>query len=235
MEISRAAAWLFAACSLLPARTSALLLEDLNIDLNPEKQVRFVPLSNNGPRRSIYTLSMVQVSVPKAQGTESEINDGSLMWSPQKLLLSPGERAGFKLYYSGPKDDRERYYRVTFTETPLAAVPLPSGNAQTRSDFRIAISAIVIVRPARLRFSYRITDSEIINTGNSYFKYMAAQGCSKKYQQAIYLAPGESWSFQPAERGAKKIVVFENQIIPVSHCDETGKNRSMPGGIGLKQ
>ena len=64
-------------------------------------------------------MSLIQVDVPKEKGKETEIKDGEVMYSPKQLTLGSGERAGFKFYYTGPHDNKERYYRVKFTETPL--------------------------------------------------------------------------------------------------------------------
>ena len=39
-------------------------------------------------------------------------------FSPRQLALQAGESEYFKFYYHGPRDNRERYYRVSFREVP---------------------------------------------------------------------------------------------------------------------
>lgn len=43
----------------------------------------------------------------------------------------------FKLYYRGPKDDVERYYRVIFKETPVTVFPASGSEKTGYSTFGI--------------------------------------------------------------------------------------------------
>jgi P pilus assembly chaperone PapD len=56
--------------------------------------------------------------------------DKDLVWSPLQFTVQAKGQEYFKLYYRGPKDDVERYYRVIFKETPVT-VFLASGSEKT--------------------------------------------------------------------------------------------------------
>lgn len=198
----------------------SLTLDNLNIDLMPDKKVRYVTIHNSSPQKNLYTVSMVQVAVPRQSGQETIISDGSLLYSPQKLELNPGQRAGFKFYYMGKTDNIERYYRVKFTETPITTMKWTARKREISSDFRLAVEAIMIVRPAKIAFSYKINKNEIINTGNTYFKYMSSVGCSNNYLDSKFVAPGETFLINKNSSRSKKILVFRDKIIKLTSCSK---------------
>jgi hypothetical protein len=45
--------------------------------------------------------------------------DKDLVWSPLQFTVQANGQEYFKLYYRGPKDDVERYYRVIFAKPRL--------------------------------------------------------------------------------------------------------------------
>ena len=85
---------IFAINCFISASANALIIENLNIDFLPEKEVVFQPIKNDTSVRQNYTVSLIQVDVPKEHGKETEIKDGEVMFSPKQLTLESGERAG---------------------------------------------------------------------------------------------------------------------------------------------
>lgn len=197
---------------------NALIIENLNIDFLPEKGVVFQKIKNDTSVQQNYTVSLVQVDVPKEHGHETEIMDGEVMFSPKQLILKSGEQAGFKFYYTGPHDSKERYYRVKFTETPLQAQVIVSKGQHTQSDVVVSLEAILIVRPWVRHFDYTFSKGVVNNKGNTWFQYVSSQGCSSRYKYSKYIPPGQQLKIDDYLQPAKRMIIYGNKIIPLSSC-----------------
>ncbi|WP_083615876.1 hypothetical protein [Pantoea sp. 1.19] len=197
---------------------NALFIENLNIDLLPKKGVKFVSIANRTTGAKAYTVNVVQISTPRAEGTETVINDGSLLYSPQKLILKSEQRSGFKFYYNGKNDNKERYFRITFIETPLQTDKVTLSHKELYYDYRIIVKAIMIVRPKSERFAYRYQNRTITNTGNTYFKYMSSKHCQSGYSHSTFLPPGASLSLSDEETKENRVIIYKNSILTLSTC-----------------
>ncbi|WP_332642966.1 hypothetical protein [Enterobacter asburiae] len=85
---------IFAINCFISASANALIIENLNIDFPPEKEVVFQPIKNDTSVRQNYTVSLIQVDVPKEHGKETEIQDGEVMFSPKKFFFWGGGGGG---------------------------------------------------------------------------------------------------------------------------------------------
>ncbi|MTD41152.1 fimbria/pilus periplasmic chaperone [Erwinia sp. CPCC 100877] len=202
----------------ISSSANALIIESLNIDFLPEKEVHFQLIKNNSEQRKNYTLSMVQVDVPREKEHETEIESGELLYSPKQLILAPGESAGFKFYYTGPQDDKERYYRVKFIETPLQAHQVIAKGKRIQTDITVSLEAILIVRPWKRHFQYSFNNGVIRNTGNTYFKYASSRGCSNHYNDSKYIPPGESLNINNKGQAARRMIVYGKKIVSLTNC-----------------
>ena len=209
---------IFAINCFISTGANALIIESLNIDFLPEREVVFQPIKNDTSERQNYTVSLIQVDVPKEKGKETEIKDGEVMYSPKQLTLGSGERAGFKFYYTGPHDNKERYYRVKFTETPLQAKAITRKGQRIQSDVVVSLEAILIVRPWTRHFDYAFSNGVVSNTGNTYFKYVSSVGCSTQYNNSKYIPPGQRLEIDNAGQAARRMIIYGNKIIPLTTC-----------------
>ncbi|MEM6162361.1 hypothetical protein AAH446_17730 [Erwinia sp. P6884] len=200
---------------------SALFIKNLNIDLQPEKKVQYEEIVNLTSGRRVYTVSMVQVSIPRRSGMETVINDGALLYSPQKLVLNSGEKGGFKFFYKGKIDKKERYFRVKFIEMPIEADIIHPEKRSLLYDYRVAVEAIMIVRPGEEEFRYSYTKNEIKNTGNTYFKYMSSRGCSNSYAHSAFIGPGESLKLEDEQAESNRVIIYHKKIISLSSCGKS--------------
>jgi P pilus assembly chaperone PapD len=127
---------------------------------------------NDTKSTNLYTISAYKISRP-GNGDEIPVpgQDKDLVWSPLQFTVQAKGQEYFKLYYRGPKDDVERYYRVIFKETPVT-VFLASGSEKMDVVPSVSMSTILIVRPRKTRFQYEINEATgtIKNTGNTYFR-----------------------------------------------------------------
>lgn len=136
--------------------TYAVYFNSIIYDMDASKDFIARPVINDTNKTNLYTLSAYKISRP-GNGLEPPVNDitRDLVWSPLKFTVQPNGREYFKLYYRGPKDEVERYYRVVFRETPVTLFPWRA--EQKRMDFIpvVSMSTLLIVRPAKRIYAMR--------------------------------------------------------------------------------
>ena len=139
-----------------------------------------------------------KISDPTARGRTLPTVPGELLFAPRRFTLHARHTQNVKFYYKGPADDHERYYRITFTESPAAQVDEGSQTQHRGTvEVKLALQSILVVRPRQSRFAYQLdpVQSAITNTGNTYFEFMVKQGCQQADSEADskYLLPGETY------------------------------------------
>ncbi|QLK63184.1 molecular chaperone [Enterobacteriaceae bacterium Kacie_13] len=170
------------------------------------------PIINDTLNNNLYTLSAWKISRP-GNGNETPIigGDRDLVWSPLKFTLQPDGREYFKLYYRGPKDNVERYYRVIFKETPVALFPWRSQQKDLDIIPVVAMSTVLVVRPRETHLKYNIDEMKgvIRNTGNTFFRVILQNGCNGDDESStqFFMLPGETWSGPKARLNNRKYIV----------------------------
>lgn len=146
---------------------------------------------------------------------------GELLYSPKRFVLHAKQQQNVKFYYKGVSDAQERYYSVTFVETPAALVGNDNnGHHKGTMDIKIELQSILVVRPRQSRFAYQLdpVQSAITNTGNTYFEFMVKRGCQQADSEADskYLLPGETYHNPEINQpGNQKLIVYQSRFIPV--------------------
>ena len=201
---------------------SAVYFESIVYDMAASKEFIARPIVNDTQRNNLYTISAYKIARP-GDGHE-RVMDGAekeLVWSPLKFTVQPDGREYFKLYYRGPQDDIERYYRVTFKETPITLFPWRGDQKKMDIIPVVAMSTLLIVRPRKTQLRYEIdeTTGVIRNTGNTYFRVVLQKGCNGDDESStqFYMLPGESWQGPEAKSGNKKYVVALGRYNKLGH------------------
>lgn len=190
----------------------AVYFNSIIYDMDDSKDFIARSVINDTKKTNLYTLSAYKISRP-GNGLEPPVNNiaRDLVWSPLKFTVQPNGREYFKLYYRGPKDDVERYYRVIFRETPVTLFPWRA--EQKKMDFIpvVSMSTILIVRPRKTHLRYEIDEQSgtIKNTGNTFFRVILQKGCNGDDESStqFYMLPGEIWKGAEAKSGNKKFIV----------------------------
>lgn len=198
------------------------------IDIGPmtaimESKEGFVArtVTNNASKNKLYELSAYRITSPKADEALLPMSPGELLFSPKRFMLQPNQRQHVKLYYHGPSDRQERYYRVVFAEVPVAqAVTLDSIGKGSTVEVIVVMESILVVRPRDELFEYRLDKIEgsITNIGNTFFEFMVKQGCDQPDSVADnkYLLPGETYrNLKISQSGNQKLIVHQSRFIPV--------------------
>ncbi len=200
----------FSCAAALPAR--AVRLESTIYDITPPQNFISWPILNDSSRANLYTIAVWKIDRPGAGG-ERRVDGSELevVYSPLRLTLQPGRRDYFKLYYRGPQDERERYYRVQFKETPVTLIPWREQRQGLDAVPVVSVSAILVVRPRKMTFRYELDEATgmLKNSGNTWFRVIVQQGCQGDDESATQLAllPGDVWRNSAINARNRKYIV----------------------------
>ena len=199
-------------CGLWMPPASAVYFDSIIYDMDASKDFISRPIVNDTKNNNLYTISAYKISRP-GSGDERPVpgQDKDLVWSPLQFIVQANGQEYFKLYYRGPKDAVERYYRVIFKETPVTIFPWRQDQKQMDVVPSVSMSTILIVRPRKTQFKYEINEETgtIKNTGNTFFRVVIQKGCNGDDESStqFYMLPGESWKDPKAQYGNKKFIV----------------------------
>jgi Mat/Ecp fimbriae periplasmic chaperone len=213
-----------------PAQWShALSLSAYIFEMMSDEEHIARPIGNDTQTLNLYQISGYKIDRPGNHGEHKIIEKNrEIIYSPLQLKVERKQQEYFKIFYIGPKDDQERYYRISFVETPLSAYNSPShANASTFSP-SIALSTILIVRPRiqKLKYDMNETTGVLSNTGNTFFRVIIKQGCDGRDEEAkqFYMLPGEQYTHPDLKGNHQKFIVANKKYIPIgSACHQKTK------------
>ncbi|WP_297121812.1 molecular chaperone [uncultured Enterobacter sp.] len=204
-------------------RANAIYLDSTIYEMASDESFISKRIVNDGSKQNLYGIAAVKIDRPGAGGERRErIANGELLFAPLSFSLSPGSGEFFKIFYRGPEDDRERYYRILFREMPMLLFPEKRGGKKSEAVPVVAMETILVVRPRKISFSYSLDESRgvIKNTGNTFFKLILHKGCHSADDEAemIYLLPGETFDSARLKGQNKKFIVAMKKYIPLGNA-----------------
>ena len=101
-------------CLLAAPLAQAISVGNLTFSLPAEADFASKRVVNNNKSARLYRIAVSAIDRPGGSEVRSRPVDGELLFAPRQLALQAGESEYFKFYYHGPRDNRERYYRVSF-------------------------------------------------------------------------------------------------------------------------
>ncbi len=163
-------ALLTAVCMLAAPLTQAISVGNLTFSLPSETDFVSKRVVNNNKSARIYRIAISAIDSPGSSELRTRPVDGELLFAPRQLALQAGESEYFKFYYHGPRDNRERYYRVSFREVPTRNQTRrsPTGG-EVSTEPVVVMDTILVVRPRQVQFkwSFDKVTGTVSNTGNS--------------------------------------------------------------------
>lgn len=212
--------WLLLAGT-LASQAMAIDIGAMTLAMAPKEDFITRTVTNNSTSPKVYEVQMEKISDPTATGQVVPTIPGELLFAPKRFTLHAKRAQNVKFYYKGPADALERYYRITFTESPAAQID-EGGQTLRRGavEVKLALQSILVVRPRQVHFDYKFDPARgsIINTGNTYFEFMVKQGCQQADSEADskYLRPGETYrNPKISQSGNQKLIVYQSRFIPV--------------------
>ncbi|MFQ2200069.1 fimbria/pilus periplasmic chaperone [Aeromonas hydrophila] len=189
--------------------------------MGPKQDFIVRTVTNNNTSPKVYEVTTSKISNPTDNGQQLTMPPGELLYAPKRFVLQAGKSQNTKLYYKGPTDNQERYYRVNFTESPAAQ---KNNQKQTYNrgtlELKMELQSILVVRPRQVKFNYTLNEatSTIQNSGNTFFEFMVKQGCDQPDDEADskYLLPGETYhNTKIGQPGNQILIVYQSRFIPI--------------------
>ncbi|MGE6134697.1 fimbria/pilus periplasmic chaperone [Aeromonas salmonicida] len=178
-------------------------------------------ITNNNETTKVYEVQTKKITNPTVNGLPLDMPAGELLYSPKRFVLHAGQQQNVKIFYKGTTDHQERYYWLTFVESPTAQLATQENATATGTqEMKLALQSILVVRPRQVHFQYQLnqTEGNIINTGNTYFEFMVKRGCEQSDIEADskYLLPGETYrNPKISQSGNQKLIVYQSRFIAV--------------------
>lgn len=209
---------LFAILTTIGSEATAVYFSSYIYEMMSNENFISKVVSNDTNTLNMYQISSYEIDKPGKGGENIIYNKNRhLIYTPLQLKIEPNSNDFFKILYIGPKDNRERYYRVVFQETPLVAL---KNNATTFFP-KVSLSTILIVRPRLQNFKYRLDEENgvIENTGNTFFRVIIHRGCGGKDEDAnqFYILPGEKYQDESVRMENKKFIIVNKKYIPLGN------------------
>ncbi|OIY29794.1 hypothetical protein BJK26_24380 [Escherichia coli] len=208
-------------CMLAAPLTQAISVGNLTFSLPSETDFVSKRVVNNNKSARIYRIAISAIDSPGSSELRTRPVDGELLFAPRQLALQADESEYFKFYYHGPRDNRERYYRVSFREVPTRNLTKrsPSGG-EVSTEPVVVMDTILVVRPRQVQFkwSFDQVTGTVSNTGNTWFKLLIKPGCDSTEEEgdAWYLRPGDVVHQPELRQPGNHYLVYNDKFIKIS-------------------
>lgn len=130
----------------------------------------------------------------------------------------------FKIFYRGEADEKERYYKIIISETPLDIRNDEGQKKQPLFYPTVSLETYFVVRPKDPDFKYDLNINQGIlkNTGNTYFRVLLHQNCdgdddSEPY--VFYLLPNQQIKDLRLSQKSRKYIVIFDKYYSIGNCE----------------
>lgn len=208
-------------CLLAAPLAQAISVGNLTFSLPAEADFASKRVVNNNKSARLYRITVSAIDRPRGSEVRSRPVDGELLFAPRQLALQAGESEYFKFYYHGPRDNRERYYRVSFREIPTRNLTRrsPTGGEVSMEPV-VVMDTILVVRPRQVQFKWSFDKAAgtVSNTGNTWFKLLIKPGCDSTEEEgdAWYLRPGDVVRQPALRQPGNHYLVYNDKFIKIS-------------------
>ena len=208
-------------CLLAAPLAQAISVGNLTFSLPAEADFASKRVVNNNKSARLYRITVSAIDRPGGSEVRSRSVDGELLFAPRQLALQAGESEYFKFYYHGPRDNRERYYRVSFREIPTRNLTRrsPTGGEVSMEPV-VVMDTILVVRPRQVQFKWSFDKAAgtVSNTGNTWFKLLIKPGCDSTEEEgdAWYLRPGDVVRQPALRQPGNHYLVYNDKFIKIS-------------------
>lgn len=204
----------------------------INADISsmePEQTFFSKPYINDTKKTNLYHFSAYKIDRPGNHEQGTPIHDGELIFTPLKKILLPGEQEFFKIFYRGEIDEKERYYKIIISETPLDMRSHDEQKKQPLFYPTVSLETYFVVRPKNPDFKYDLDFNEgsIKNTGNTYFRVLLHKNCDPADETEpyiFYLLPNQAFKDPRLSQKSRKYIVIFDKYYPIGNCEQIGQS-----------
>lgn len=186
--------------SILPIKSSlAVNVGNITEIISSDRDTLAKEIENTVNTARLVNLTIEKIDSPLENGNIISVNDpNEILSTPANLILPGNAKDVFKIIYQGPKDDKERYYRLNWRDDPIGENGVTQSAKSASATTSATISTILVVAPRIEKFNYKYINSQVSNVGNSSFRVVASGPClpeKKEYgvdgicRERYYLMP----------------------------------------------
>lgn len=174
-------------------------------------------ISNDTNEARAVFIDIVEISEPTEKGIVINRHPKELLLTPSKIILPAKSDSIIKFLYNGPKDNKERYYRIIWKDSNISLKKDgTSSDKQAIATASAIIGTILVVTPRVENFDFEFTkDNILINKGNSSYHVISYGPCKKnkgeRCKEDYYDLPGKKRKFRKID------INSENSFIAIWH------------------
>ncbi|MRT58550.1 hypothetical protein GJV11_20785 [Enterobacteriaceae bacterium RIT693] len=210
MKILQPIALLFLAMAASPG--FAVSVGEVTSMMHPGRSVLSKEISNNTDSARFVSVTVERISSPMEDGVVIRMDSkAELLSTPASLILPGHTKENFRFIYNGPRDNKERYYRLLWQDEPIAEHDTTSNRKQGLATTSAVIGTLLVVLPRQTTFDFKYQNGTVTNTGNASFRVIAYGPCSEKNKdigkgcrERYYLKPGVNVKIKYADIANKK-------------------------------
>ncbi|SPZ21921.1 Uncharacterised protein [Providencia rettgeri] len=173
-------------------------------------------IENTVDTARLVNLTIEKIDSPLDTGKVITVTDpNEILSTPANLILPGHAKDIFKIIYQGPKDNKERYYRLNWKDDPIGESGVTQSAKSASATTSATISTILVVAPRIENFNYKYTNAQVSNTGNSTFRVVASGPC---------LAEKQKYGVDGICR--ERYYLMPNLAVKLQFVDVTNKNQA---------
>lgn len=173
----------------------AVSVGDITTFINADQTHVSKTIKNTTESARFVSVNVKEITSPLKDGKEVESsNQNDLLSTPSSLILPGNSEEVFRFFYKGPKDNKERYYRLQWLDEPVSMDGETHSSKMAVATATAYIGTILVVAPRIENFSYKRDENVIKNTGNVTFRVVSYGKCANKEmktcRERYYVMPG---------------------------------------------
>lgn len=173
--------------SILPIKSSlAVNVGNITEIISSDRDTLAKEIENTVNTARLVNLTIEKIDSPLENGKIISVNDpNEILSTPANLILPGNAKDVFKIIYQGPKDDKERYYRLNWRDDPIGENGVTQSAKSASATTSATISTILVVAPRIEKFNYKYINSQVSNVGNSSFRVVASGPCLPEKKNTV--------------------------------------------------
>ncbi|WP_421180606.1 hypothetical protein [Aeromonas enteropelogenes] len=213
--------------SLVTLSANALQLNSVSTFIEPtDKSVAVEAINSDKTKAHLFSVSVSKIKSPYTMETDGSGPSDEMTYTPSKMIVPAGKSINVRFFYNGPSDDKERYYKIDWTDVTFTAKGNGMAAKKAEVTARANLATVLVVRPRNINYAYSYADGLLRNTGNSTLRVVASGTCAKENDKKdsspcsvrTNLTPGKSTIFNKLKQNKElRIGVWEGKMfVPVS-------------------
>ena len=200
-----------------------LFISSSALAINVGKVTTIIPADADSTAKEIKNeADSVRIVSVRAQRISSPMDEGivinpekvdELLLTPTRMVMPAGTSNIVKFYYHGNADNKERYYRITFTDEGVSE-EVDSGSPKNGTGMtRVVVSTILVVQPRGKKIDFVYVAGKITNKGNTAFRVNATGTCLKPNPESPTTPCTKNFYLMPdTSRAIEDINVTDNHF-----------------------